>query len=326
MTDQLRITSTPGDRRPSRQSGHVRRFMRLTAYPLSIVAPRNRLSAYTFRTIVNVGMTAGGSSRIDHVPVRDAHRMRRVIGEWVSARPEPGTPIMFYLHGSAYVGCSTATHRRLVSRLVRRTGRPAFSLEYPLAPRYRFPAAHDAVVAGYRWLLDQGFRAEDIVVVGDSAGGHLALALCGELRRLGLPMPAGLALMSPLVDASFDTAAAAARRVQDPVCVPRGAKRLLRHYTRGGDLRDPRLDVVQEAGADLPPMLIQAGGSEMMSADAELFAAAQSELGGRCELQVWPGQIHVFQAFGFLPESRAALDEIATFVASLEVVHGAEAG
>ena len=41
---------------------------------------------------------------------------------------------------------------------------------------------------------------------------------------------------------------------------------------------------------------------------------------------VWPGQIHVFQAFGFLPESRAALDAIATFVASLEVVHGAEAG
>ena len=72
-------------------------------------------------------------------------------------------------------------------------------------------------------------------------------------------------------------------------------------------------------------MLIQAGGNEMMSADAELFAAAQTELGGRCELQVWPGQIHVFQAFGFLPESRAALDEIATFVASLESL-GAEAG
>ena len=90
MTDQPNITSTVGERRPSRQSAHVRRFMRLTAYPLSIVAPRNRLSAYTFRTIVNVGMTAGGSARIDHVPVRDAHRMRRVIGEWVADQAGAG--------------------------------------------------------------------------------------------------------------------------------------------------------------------------------------------------------------------------------------------
>jgi monoterpene epsilon-lactone hydrolase len=326
MAEHLQVTNTVADRRPSRQSGHVRAVMRLTAYPLSMVAPRNRLSAYTFRALLHVGMTARGAAGIDHVPVRDTHRRRPVVGEWIAERPAPGTPILFYLHGSAYVGCSTATHRRLVARLVRRTGRPAFSLEYPLAPRHRFPAAHDAVVAGYRWLLEQGFRAEDIVVAGDSAGGHLALALCGELRRLGLPMPAGLALMSPLVDATFDTAAAAARRTQDPTCVPRGAKRLLHHYTRGADRSDPRLDVIQEVGADLPPMLIQAGGSEMMSADAELFAAAQTELGGRCELQVWPGQIHVFQAFGFLPESGAALDEIAAFIARLDLAADAEAG
>lgn len=326
MTDQLPVADTVAGRRPSRQSARVRTAMRLTAYPLSIVAPRNRLGAYTFRALVHVGMTAGGAAGIEHVPVRDEYRMQPVIGEWIADRPEPGTPILFYLHGSAYVGCSTATHRRLVSRLVRRTGRPAFSLAYPLAPRHRFPAAHDAVVAGYRWLLDQGFRAEDIVVAGDSAGGHLALALCGELRRLGLPMPAGLALMSPLVDATFETAAAAARRTQDPTCVPRGAKRLLHHYTRGADHQDPRLAVVRETGADLPPMLIQAGGSEMMSADAELYAAAQSAAGGRCELQVWPGQIHVFQAFGFLPESGAALDAIAAFVASLDLARGVEAG
>lgn len=326
MTAPLRSADDVAGRRPSRQSDRVRTVMRLTAYPLSMVAPRNRLSAYTFRALVNLGLTARGSGGVDHTPVDEPFGGRRIVGEWIADRPEPGTPIILYVHGSAYVACSTATHRRLVSRLVRRTGRPAFSVEYPLAPRHRFPKAHDAVVAGYRWLLAQGFRAEDIVVAGDSAGGHLALALCGELRRLGLPMPAGLALMSPLVDASFDTAAAAARRTRDPTCVPRGAKRLLHHYTRGADRRDPRLDVVQEAGPDLPPMLIQAGGSEMMSADAELFAGVQTELGGRCELQVWPGQIHVFQAFGFLPESSAALDEMAAFIDGLQVESDAEAG
>jgi monoterpene epsilon-lactone hydrolase len=325
MTDRAVITNTVAGRTPSRQSAHVRRAARLTIYPLSMVTPRNILGAHAFRAIVNVGMATVRAADIDHTPVRATYRARPVVGEWVAGRPTPGTPILYYVHGSAYVACSTATHRLLVSRLVRRTGRPAFSLEYPLAPRHRFPKAHNAVVSGYRWLLDQGFRSEDIVVAGDSAGGHMALALCGELRRLGLPMPAGLVLLSPLVDASFDTAAGAARRVQDPTCVPRGAKRLIGHYTRGADLHDPRLDVVQAAGADLPPMLIQAGGAEMMSADAELFAATQVALGGACELQVWPGQVHVFQLLGFLPESGAALDEIARFVASLDTSRGAAA-
>lgn len=324
MVDEVTITNTVAGRRPSRQSIHVRRAAQLTTYPLSMLTPRHVVGAHTFRTVVRLGM-ATMRATVDHTPVRTTHRARRVVGEWIADQPTPGTPIVYYVHGSAYVACSTATHRLLVSRLVRRTGRPAFSVEYPLAPRHRFPKAHDAVVGGFLWLLDQGFRAEDIVVAGDSAGGHMALALCGELRRRGLPMPAGLVLLSPLVDATFDTAASAARRVRDTTCTPRGAKRLIGHYLRGADLTDPRLDVVQEAGPDLPPMLIQAGGSEMMSADAELFAAAQVALGGACELQVWPGQVHVFQLLGFLPESGAALDEIAGFIATLGAARGAEA-
>lgn len=288
--------------------------MSLTAYPASIAIPPI-LGVPVFRQTVNLLMTLGGAADLPHHPVRAEHRGRQVRGEWVHEPPAPGTPIVYYLHGSGYVACSPATHRRLVARLGRRTGRPAFSLDYPLAPRHRFPAAHDVTVNGYLWLLDQGFRPEDIVVAGDSAGGHLAVALCGELRRLGLPMPSGLALMSPLVDPSFETAARAARKVRDPTAVPRTGKVLIGHYTRKADLSDPRLDVVQEAGADLPPILIQAGGREMMSADAEVFAAAMEACGGDCELQVWPGQIHVFQALGFLPESGAALDAIAEFVA-----------
>ncbi len=126
-------------------------------------------------------------------------------------------------------------------------------------------------------------------------------------------MPAGLVLLSPLVDASFDCAAAAARRTKDPTVHPRFARRVIRHHLRTGDRHDPRFDVSREAGPDLPPVLIQAGGREMMSADAELFARVQREAGGHCELQVWPGQLHVFQLFG-LPESRRAMAEIYRFI------------
>ena len=289
--------------------------MRITTYPVSWALP-DVAAPLMFRSVVN--LLALRAPQLTHTPVDTTHRDRPVRGEWVDAPPRPGTRIIYYLHGSGYVACSPATHRLLVTRLVRRTGRPAFSLDYPLAPEHRFPAAHNATVNGYLWLLEQGFSAQDIVVSGDSAGGHLALALCGELRRLGLPMPAGLVLMSPLIDASFDTAAGAARRVRDFSAVSRLGKALIGRYTRGAELEDPRLDVVREAGADLPPMLIQAGAREMMSADAERIAAAQEAAGGDYELQIWPGQTHVFQMLPMLPESREALNEIASFVASLD--------
>jgi acetyl esterase/lipase len=131
-------------------------------------------------------------------------------------------------------------------------------------------------------------------------------------------MPAGLVLLSPLVDATFDAAANA--RVDDPTATARTARGLIGHYLRDADLTDPRLDVQQVAGPDLPPLLIIAGGNEMMSADAELMASAQRAAGGHVELQVWPGQVHVFPLMAFLPESRAALDEMTRFISELDTV------
>lgn len=303
---------------PSRASVRLARGARLTIWPLSHVLPVTAVEARALRRVIELGSRAAGLDKIEHHPVRAGFGERQVRGEWVGELPQPGQRIVYYLHGSAYAFCSPRTHRDLVRRLARRTGRAAFSLDYRLGPRHRFPSAHDDAVNGYRWLLEQGHRPEDILVAGDSAGGHLSLSLCGELRRLGIPMPSGLVLLSPLVDGSFDTAAAARVRTSDPTVHPRFARRIIRHYLHTGDMADPRFNVALEAGPDLPPTLLIAGGREMMAADSELFAGLQVEAGGQCELQVWPGQLHVFPIFSFLPEASAALDEITRFVDALD--------
>jgi acetyl esterase/lipase len=246
-----------------------------------------------------------------------------VRGEWVSestARPRAGPPIVYYLHGSGYVGCSPATHRGLVSELVRRLRRPAFVLRYRLAPEHRFPAAHDDVLGGYLWLLEQGYAARDIVVIGDSVGGHLALGLGVQLRELGVAQPAGVVGFSALVDASWKLAAAREPQVWDSFMTVRTARRITGLYTEGADLTDPRLDVAHAVGPDSPPTLLQAGGSEILAADAEHYAAALRGAGGECELETWPGMFHVFQMmYGLLPEAREALDSVGRFVEGLAV-------
>ncbi|WP_405485200.1 alpha/beta hydrolase [Nocardia sp. NBC_00511] len=285
---------------------------------LPALIPGNRAGAYAGRGLLNA-MSVIGYQRPRRSRVLRVDEPGTVRGEWVGGPARPGQRVLYYLHGSGYIGCSPATHRGLVTQLTSRTGRPAFVLRYRRGPEHRFPAAHQDAVDGFLWLLGQGFDPADIVVAGDSAGGHLTVALCGELRRRGIAQPAGAVLMSPLIDPTYNVAAEHESVSRDPFIGVGIARRLTGLYTAGADTTDPRLDVCRDVGADLPPMLIQAGGREILRADAEQYAAALQLAGGTCELQIWPGQIHVFQIFyRVLPEARDALDRIQRFIADLD--------
>ena len=79
----------------------------------------------------------------------------------------------------------------------------------------------------------------------------------------------------------------------------------------------------------MPRTLVQAGGAEMLVADARRLAADISAAGGECELQVWPDQVHVFQALPRLnPEAAPAMGNVAQFIAESlgDYAVGQEAG
>lgn len=306
---------------PSLQSKLTAAVLRSTVRALgeiSVIVPMS-VSLPIVRVLLDAAAGIATDRKFVHIPIRERHSDGWVRGEWDRWCPELNEKIIYYIHGSGYVVCSPATHRGLVSQLSRRTERAVFSLDYRMGPKYKFPSANEDALRGYRWLLDLGYSAENIVVAGDSAGGHLALALLGDLKAHGLPQPAGVVCFSPLVDASFGLASGRAKQVFDPWFHPNTARRGLGLYTTGADHLDPRFDVRGVAAADLPPVLIQAGAQEMMSADAEAFAAAVTAAGGTVELQIWPGQVHVFQAaYRVLPEARRALNEAARFIRVLD--------
>jgi epsilon-lactone hydrolase len=239
---------------------------------------------------------------------------RRVVGEWVSARGvRSNESAIYYVHGSGYALCSPRTHRRLTSWLSRLTGLPVFAVDYRLAPRHRFPTAADDVRASWDWLTAQ-LSPEHIVIAGDSAGGHLAvdLLLQSEIAARG---PAALVLFSPLIDLTLGLARAREALRRDPAIRAVDAARLVALYSRGVDPAHQRLTLNVAGGPALPPTLIQAGGAEMLLADARHLAADIRTGGGRCELQVWPDQVHVFQALPRLsPEAAKAMRHVARFI------------
>ncbi len=243
---------------------------------------------------------------------------RRVVGEWVRAHgvnsaADTGSAI-YFLHGSGYALCSPRTHRRLTSWLSKLTGLPVFCLDYRLAPRHRFPAASNDTHAGWDWLRSVcALPAQRIVIAGDSAGGHLAVDL---LLHKATPRPAAVVLFSPLADLTFHRAREQERLRPDPAIRAADASRLVRLYCGEIDPTHPRLrhDVTTRS-APFPRTLIQAGGAEMLVADAHHLAEDIRAGGGDCELQIWPDQVHVFQALPRLaPEATAAMRYAADFV------------
>ncbi|HWM03616.1 MAG TPA: alpha/beta hydrolase [Actinophytocola sp.] len=261
---------------------------------------------------------------VGFTPVPRGTRFREVDedgvrGVWVTGRgADERAGVLLYLHGGGFVFGSRRTHRHFVAALSGASGRPAFLVDYRRAPEHPFPAAADDAVAAYRWLLAAGYRPDQIVVAGDSAGGHLTAGLLADLSRRRLPMPAAAVLFSPFLDlagAELDDRDAVRR---DPFVPPRRARECGRSYAGGHALDSRRLDVLGAPKRRWPPVLIQVGDTECLLGDSERMAEGIRAAGGHCELQVWPGQVHVFPAFyPVLPEGRAAIRYVGEFTRSV---------
>lgn len=233
------------------------------------------------------GLTYGLAADVGVEPVN----ANGIGAEWTATPNDARDAALLYLHGGGYVIGSLDSHRHLVAAAGRAAGIAALALDYRLAPEHPFPAAEDDALAAYRWLLAQGHDPAKIVVAGDSAGGHLAVALALRLGSEGLPAPAALALFGPLIDPSYRACIADSRTRRQPLD-PRAAARAVALYVGDHDAEDPRLCLLNADLSNLPPIQIHYGSREVMRADAEAFAAQVLASGGRCDEQMWPRLMH----------------------------------
>jgi acetyl esterase/lipase len=201
---------------------------------------------------------------------------------------------ILYLHGGGYVSGSAATHRRWIAQLTWATGSTAYALDYRLAPAHPFPAALDDATAAYRELVDGGLDPAEIFLAGDSAGGGLALALMLRLRDEGDDPPAGAILFSPYTDLEHTGASIEENLATDYLPVLP-----VRHnveYLAGHDPRDPYASPLHGDFTGIPPMMVFAGGREMIRDDSTRLVERVRRFGGEIELHVAPDMFHVWPA------------------------------
>lgn len=234
--------------------------------------------------------------------------------EWIASVQSTPNRAILWMHGGGYVSGSCADHRIHVAKFVHGSGVRSLLFEYRLAPEHPFPAALEDSLAAYRGLLAQGIPPARVVFAGDSAGGGLGLAALLAARDQGLPLPAAVVAISPWTDLkctgeSYQTNAAK--------CLsPAGTwTAFSRHYTAGQDAGQPWISPLYGDLRGLPPMLIHAGGAEILRDDAVRFAAKAKAAGVNVTLRVGDGLFHCYPVCAPLfPEASEAMADICDFI------------
>ena len=122
--------------------------------------------------------------------------------------------LVIYYHAGGFVFGSLTSHRALCSYLAQFSGAQVLNVDYRLAPEHPAPAAHDDALAAYQWALANGYAASAIALMGDSAGGNLALSTAVRARNQDLPLPAAIVALSPALDLASE--GASHHTVDDP--------------------------------------------------------------------------------------------------------------
>lgn len=234
--------------------------------------------------------------------------------------------VIFQIHGGAFLIPLIDLFRKLAVKYSKLSdGATVVNLDYRTAPKHKYPSARDDSEKVYFDLLEKGYKPENIIIVGDSAGGNTLLSLVAKLRNENKPLPKALICMSPWGDLSasgksyydnlyVDVEFGMDKKMNfnshrihliDFFCIP---------YAGHTPLKDKGLSPVFESYENFPPMLIQVGGDEMLLSDSKTIHKKAINAGTNCTLTIYEGMFHTFQTLVNIPESRQAWKEVSNFL------------
>ncbi len=221
-------------------------------------------------------------------------------GRWRQPAQTTSEAVILYLHGGGYT-FRGGVSARFASMLAHHTGARLFAPDYRLTPEHPHPAQAEDAMAAWDHLAATT-PPDRIVVIGDSAGGHMALMLLQALKAAGKAQPALCIGLCPWTDIGDR---GASMRANDPTDLVQGWMAI-----RFGEWLDPEgafgraaLSPISHDYEGLAPLYLQAGGREVLRDMIIDFAKRQKELGADVMLDLWPDMPHDFQAYDSLTAS-----------------------
>ncbi len=220
---------------------------------------------------------------------------------------------IFYLHGGAYAFSIVFVHWAMIKKLMRATGASVTVPLYPLAPEHDWSQSYPVVMRAYDRAVAK-YGAENITVMGDSAGGGYSLGLAQMLRDQGKPMPGKIILLSPWLDATVSDPLQRELEQRDVLLSIQGAQTAGQFWA--GEGKDPAAFPVSPLFAaidKLPPLAIFAGSHDLLYADALRLKEKADTQGFPVALHVGEEMQHVWMLLP-IREAKFAQAQIVAFI------------
>jgi acetyl esterase/lipase len=258
-----------------------------------------------------------GASKFTKIPEGVTIKEQVIDGiksEWLI--PETANPekVIMYVHGGGYVSGSCNDHRGLIAKFAKYTGIQNLLYEYRLAPEYPFPAALDDSVKVYKWLLAEGFKPENILIAGESAGGGLCLAILLALKEQGIPMPVAAVAISPWTDLTCSSDSYRTRNKKS--LAPLYSWTVFsNHYVGNDKHNNPLISPLFGDLTGLPPIFINSGESDELFEDGEKFYLKAKEAGVDIQFRAGKNMVHCYPVLApMFKEATEAMNEIVAFI------------
>ncbi|MFU8793345.1 MAG: alpha/beta hydrolase fold domain-containing protein [Acholeplasmataceae bacterium] len=211
--------------------------------------------------------------------------------------------VILYLHGGAYLHGFQPIHWTFINHLLKQTHATIIAPDYPLIPETA-PKTYDLIIPLYASILND-YPDHKIMIMGDSAGGGLALGLSQILVQKNIKLPEHVILLSPWLDVTLEDPRVLEIDKNDPILNVGALKKAGKLYQGTLDLKDPKLSPIYGNLQNLPPITVFSGSHDLLYPDTLRLICA---LGDKVDAHLYEEMMHVWMFFG-LPESKKVLKE-----------------
>ncbi len=223
-------------------------------------------------------------------------------------------PCILYFHGGSFTKGLRKKDWKLLSALLKGTGCPIAVLDYPLVPEHTHRSILSYCLEVYDTLSSQ--CPHGLLLMGDSAGASIAMAVAQAAVRERLSMPSSVLLLCPFLDATGGNPVKNVLAPRDPVLDLEKGREASLLYAGSLPLEDPLVSPVFGSMKGLPRIYVWTGDNDILYADALLLKDKLREAHIPYHIYVYPSMTHNWM-YENLPESRTAVRQIIREVRNL---------
>lgn len=217
--------------------------------------------------------------------------------------------VILYIHGGAWTNQPLNLHWLFMDKMAQALNAKVIVPIYPKVPHFSYQDTYPKMLSLYKDILASIESSNQLTIIGDSAGGNIALGLIQLLKRDGLPQPQDIMLLSACVDMSLENPLIQEYEENDPMLASEGMEVITKIWAADKALKDPIISPIYGDFQGVGKITHFIGSHESLYPDAIQFDEKLTEQGVAINTFVYPKMNHVFVVMP-IPEAVDAQQKI----------------